>query len=157
MSEPTRVEHLPVIPSRTGARLTHKHYTGLARPAKYKRTRLLGIFVSYEEKKMFCKYSSWRPTNRLSIQFIVSDSIVDIIFKIHRLMVHTTCLICLVSTVSGCHKNALVRLSTSSRYITKLEQSTFLSIGEVRWGEVRWGEARRGEARRGEVRWGKVR
>jgi hypothetical protein len=46
-----------------------------------------------------------------------------ILRKIDGLMAHTTCLVCLVSTVSGCHKNALGRGSTSSRHITKLEQS----------------------------------
>ncbi len=35
-------------------------------------------------------------------------------------------LVDLVNTVSGWHKNALGRGSASSRYITKLEQSTFL-------------------------------
>ncbi len=43
-------------------------------------------------------------------------------------MVHTTCLVCLVSTVSDCHKNALGRPSPSNGHITKLEQSTFLQI-----------------------------
>ncbi len=42
-------------------------------------------------------------------------------------MACTACLVCLVSTVSGCHKNILGRASASSRHITKLEQSTFLS------------------------------
>jgi hypothetical protein len=41
-------------------------------------------------------------------------------------MARTTCLVCLISTVSGCHKNTLVRASVSSEQITKLEQSTFL-------------------------------
>jgi len=41
-------------------------------------------------------------------------------------MLYTTCLVCLDSTVSGCCKNALVRVSASSGHITKLEQSTFL-------------------------------
>ena len=40
-------------------------------------------------------------------------------------MAHTTCLVCLFSTVSGCHKNILGRTSTSSGHITKFEQSTF--------------------------------
>jgi len=31
----------------------------------------------------------------------------------------------LVSTVNGCHKNALGRGSTSSRHMAKLEQATF--------------------------------
>ena len=37
-----------------------------------------------------------------------------------------TCLVCLASTVSVCHKNILGRVSTRSRHITKLEQSNFL-------------------------------
>jgi hypothetical protein len=41
-------------------------------------------------------------------------------------MVCTTFLVCLVSTVSGCHKNALGRGNTCIGRITKLEQSTFL-------------------------------
>jgi hypothetical protein len=41
-------------------------------------------------------------------------------------MMHTACLVCMVSTVSGCRKNALGRPSAKSRHITKLEQSTFL-------------------------------
>jgi hypothetical protein len=43
-------------------------------------------------------------------------------------MASTTCLVCLVSTVSGCHENALGRGSASSRHITKLEQSTFVCL-----------------------------
>ncbi len=50
-------------------------------------------------------------------------------------MTHDDCLICLVSTVSGCSKNALRRGSASSRHITKLEQSTFLKISMV-WANV---------------------
>jgi len=41
-------------------------------------------------------------------------------------MARATCLACLVSTVSGCHKNSPVRARANSEYITKLEQSTFL-------------------------------
>jgi hypothetical protein len=41
-------------------------------------------------------------------------------------MAYTTCLVCLVSTVSCCSKNALVRGSTCSRHMTKLEQSTLI-------------------------------
>jgi hypothetical protein len=41
-------------------------------------------------------------------------------------MGHIACLVCLVSTVSSCHKNTLGRVSASSGHITKLEQSTFL-------------------------------
>ncbi len=41
-------------------------------------------------------------------------------------MICTACLVCLVSTVSGCCENTLGRGSTSSGHITKLEQSTFL-------------------------------
>jgi len=40
-------------------------------------------------------------------------------------MAHTTCLVCLLSAVSGCRKNALERGSASSGHITKLEQSIF--------------------------------
>ncbi len=40
-------------------------------------------------------------------------------------MAHTACLVCLVSTVSGCCKNALGRGSASSRNIVKLEQPRF--------------------------------
>jgi hypothetical protein len=36
------------------------------------------------------------------------------------------CLVCLVSTVSGCCKNVLGRGSSSSGHITKLDPSTFL-------------------------------
>jgi hypothetical protein len=46
-------------------------------------------------------------------------------------MAHTACLVGLVSTVSGHHKNALGRGSISSRQITKLEQSTFILISMV--------------------------
>jgi hypothetical protein len=50
-------------------------------------------------------------------------------------MACTTCLVCLVSTVScGC-KNTLGRASTSSRHITKLEQSILLDIyDKFGWG-----------------------
>jgi len=50
-------------------------------------------------------------------------------------MAHTACLVCLVSTVSDHHKNALARPSISCRYKTKLEQSTFLqiSMGKIRY------------------------
>ena len=41
-------------------------------------------------------------------------------------MLHTACLVCLISTVSGCRKNAIGRGSSSSGHIKKLEQSTFL-------------------------------
>ncbi len=41
-------------------------------------------------------------------------------------MAHTACLDCLVSIVSGRHKNALGRQSASSGYTTKLEQCPFL-------------------------------
>jgi hypothetical protein len=41
-------------------------------------------------------------------------------------MARASCLVCLVSTVSGHCKNALGRGSASSRHITKLKQSTFL-------------------------------
>jgi len=41
-------------------------------------------------------------------------------------MPHAACLACLVSNVSGCHKNALGKASTSCRHTTKLKQSTFL-------------------------------
>jgi len=47
------------------------------------------------------------------------------------LMAHTACLVCLVSIVSGHSKNALGRGSSSNGHITKLEQSTFLSISMV--------------------------
>ncbi len=40
----------------------------------------------------------------------------------------TSCIVCLVCTVGGCHKNALGRGSASSGQITKLKQSTFLQI-----------------------------
>jgi hypothetical protein len=43
--------------------------------------------------------------------------------KINWLMARTSCLVCLVGTVSGCHKNALGKGSTSSQHITKFEQS----------------------------------
>jgi hypothetical protein len=43
-------------------------------------------------------------------------------------MARTACLICMVSTVGGCCKNTLGKGSTSSRHITKLEQSTFSYI-----------------------------
>jgi hypothetical protein len=41
-------------------------------------------------------------------------------------MTHTACLVFLVRTLSGCHKNALRRGITCSEHKTKLEQSTFL-------------------------------
>jgi hypothetical protein len=41
-------------------------------------------------------------------------------------MAHTACLVCLVSTFSGCYRNVLGGASDSSGHITKLEQSTFL-------------------------------
>jgi hypothetical protein len=48
-------------------------------------------------------------------------------------MVRTTCLVCLASTVSGRHKNALGKSSANSKHITKLEQCTFL---RYRWVNV---------------------
>ncbi len=45
--------------------------------------------------------------------------------KIDLLMTCAACLVCFVSTVSGCSKNALGRGRTSNRHITKLEQSIF--------------------------------
>jgi hypothetical protein len=52
---------------------------------------------------------------------------IDIMLKIECLMACTNCLVCLVSTVFvAALKNTLRRASTSSRLITKLEQSTFL-------------------------------
>ncbi len=53
-------------------------------------------------------------------------STIDIIIKIDCLMTHTACLVCLVSTVSGCHKNTLRRANASGGHITKFEQTTFL-------------------------------
>ncbi len=41
-------------------------------------------------------------------------------------MICIACLACLVSTVSGSHKNTLGRAIASSGHTTKLEQSTFL-------------------------------
>ncbi len=46
-------------------------------------------------------------------------------------MAHTACLVCLVSIVSGQSKNALGRGNSSNGHITKLEQSTFLSMSMV--------------------------
>ena len=47
-------------------------------------------------------------------------------------MVHTAFLVCLVSIVSGCRKNALGRGSASSGHISELEQSRFsLDIYEI--------------------------
>ncbi len=43
-------------------------------------------------------------------------------------MERTTCLVCLVSTVSGRCKNALDRGTSSDGHITKLEQSTFSDV-----------------------------
>jgi hypothetical protein len=43
-------------------------------------------------------------------------------------MACTACLVCLVSTVRGCHKNALGIGSIFSEHITKLELSSFLGI-----------------------------
>jgi hypothetical protein len=43
-------------------------------------------------------------------------------------MARTACLVCLVSTARGCHKNALGRGISKSGHVTKLEQSTFLKI-----------------------------
>jgi hypothetical protein len=51
-------------------------------------------------------------------------------------MAHTTCLVFLVSTVSGCRKNAVGRGSVSSRHITKLEQSIFYYISVVAMPKV---------------------
>jgi len=48
--------------------------------------------------------------------------------KIDWLMACTIWLVCLVSTVSGRHKNALGKGSASSWHITKLRQSTFLFV-----------------------------
>jgi hypothetical protein len=45
--------------------------------------------------------------------------------KMDWLMDHTACLLCFISIVSSCCKNALGRCDTSSRHITKLEQSRF--------------------------------
>jgi hypothetical protein len=43
-------------------------------------------------------------------------------------MACTACLVCMVTTVCECHKNAVGRGSASSGHIAKLEQSTFLEI-----------------------------
>ena len=43
--------------------------------------------------------------------------------KIDWLMAHTAYIVCLVSTVSGSHKNALGKDIASSRHIPKLERS----------------------------------
>jgi hypothetical protein len=43
-------------------------------------------------------------------------------------MAHTACLVCLVSSVSGHHKDALGRGSISSGQITKFQQSTLLQV-----------------------------
>ncbi len=43
-------------------------------------------------------------------------------------MACTACLVCMVTTVCGCHKNAVGRGSASSRHIAKLEQSIFVEI-----------------------------
>jgi len=45
-------------------------------------------------------------------------------------MAHTACLVFLVSTASGCHKNTLGRPRASSSHITKLEQYTFFDFCE---------------------------
>jgi hypothetical protein len=41
-------------------------------------------------------------------------------------MACTTCLVCLVSTVSGCHKNTLERASACSRHKKNLSNLLFL-------------------------------
>jgi hypothetical protein len=46
-------------------------------------------------------------------------------------MAHTACLVCLVGTVNGCHKNAFGRGSARSMHKTKLEQSTFLKLSMI--------------------------
>ncbi len=46
--------------------------------------------------------------------------------KVDLLMAITTCLVCLVSTVSGQCKDDLGKGCVSNEHITKLEQSTFL-------------------------------
>jgi len=52
----------------------------------------------------------------------------------HCLMACTTCLVCLVSTLCGCHKNVLGRGSAaSSGHITKLEQSDNLLFFRYLW------------------------
>ncbi len=45
--------------------------------------------------------------------------------KIDILMACSACLVCLVSTVEGCHKNMLGRGSACSMHTTQIEQSTF--------------------------------
>jgi hypothetical protein len=45
-------------------------------------------------------------------------------------MAHTVCLVCLVSTVSGCRKNTLRRASASRGHITNLSNLLFLDIYE---------------------------
>ncbi len=46
-------------------------------------------------------------------------------------MTHTACLVCMVSTVSGCPQKTLGRASASNRHIIKLEQSTFFDIYDI--------------------------
>ncbi len=75
-------------------------------------TRWQAISISMPPNHKVSK--SEEPTHRHHIE------------KIDWIMAHTTCLVCLVSTVSDCHKNTLGRTSASNGHITKLEQSTFL-------------------------------
>jgi len=60
------VEYLKDASSQVSSGLTHKHYTGLGRLARYKHSSLFGLVVSNEEKKFYkidtrCGSSSrWR-------------------------------------------------------------------------------------------------
>jgi hypothetical protein len=110
----------------------------------YVTNKPFGVVWHYDE----CRYADCRGPSSLSLLIAVikvsgssfywwifllgpfetfkTESTIDIILKIDCLMARTTCIVCLVSTVSGCSKNTLGRASASSGHITKLEQSTFL-------------------------------
>ncbi len=53
------------------------------------------------------------------------------LIKISWLIASSVCFVCLVSIVSGCHKNAIGKGSACSGHIAKLEQFTFLWISMI--------------------------
>ncbi len=62
----------------------------------------------------------------VKVIYLRQMSILEVHPQLGCLMGYTTCLVCLVSTVSGRCKNTLRRASTRSRHITILEQSSFI-------------------------------
>ncbi len=72
------------------------------------------------------KFDRIRDTDCYELCHTLGCLSTDIILKIDLKMARTTCLVCLVSTVSSGSKNTHQRGNASSGHITKLEQYTLL-------------------------------